>query len=78
MRSFLEDLTSAIESQVEPEEFVEAGDRVVAVGRTRGRVRVTGEEFDVRAVHVWALRGGKVVRFEAYIDTPKMREALGL
>jgi ketosteroid isomerase-like protein len=78
MRSFLEDLTSATESQVKPDEFVEAGDHVVAVGRTRGRVRATGEEFDVRAVHVWTLKEGKVVRFEAYIDTPKMRDALDL
>jgi ketosteroid isomerase-like protein len=78
MRSFLEELARNIESQVEPDELVEAGERVVAVGRTRGTVRATGEEFDVRAVHVWKLREGKVVGFEAYIDTPKMREALGL
>lgn len=78
MRSFLEELARNIESQVEPEEFVEAGESVVAVGRTRGRVRETDENFEVRAVHVWTLREGKVVEFEAYIDTPKMREALGL
>jgi ketosteroid isomerase-like protein len=78
MRSFLEELARNIESQVEPEEFVEAGESVVAVGRTRGRVRETDENFEVRAVHVWTLREGKVVGFEAYIDTPKMREALGL
>jgi uncharacterized protein len=28
-------------------------------------------------VHVWELREGKVVRFNAYIDTPAMLEALG-
>ncbi len=28
--------------------------------------------------HVWTVEGGKVTRYEAYIDTPKMREALGL
>ena len=78
MRSFLEELARNIESQVEPDEFIEAGERVVAMGHTRGRVRATDETFEVRAVHVWTLRERKVVGFEAYIDTPKMREALGL
>jgi ketosteroid isomerase-like protein len=78
MRSFLEDLARNVEAQVELDEYIEAGESVVAVGRTRGRVRNTDEKFEARAVHVWTLREGRVVGFEAYIDTPKMREVLGL
>lgn len=74
--SFASKLLENLDSQVEMEELVEAGDRVVAIGHTRGRVRANQREFDVRAIHVWTLRDGKVIRFEAYIDTPKMLEAL--
>ena len=77
--SFIEKLTETIESRVEPDQYIEdeAG-HVVAVGHTRGRVRATGREFDVPAVHVWTIREGKAVKFEAYIDTAEMRVALGL
>jgi hypothetical protein len=51
---------------------------VVEVGRTRGRVVATGREFDVPETHVWTLESGKVVRFDAYIDTAHLRRALGL
>jgi uncharacterized protein len=74
--SFATKLLEHLDSQVEPEEFVEAGDTVVAIGHTRGRVRANDREFDVRIVHVWTLKDGKVLRFEAYIDTPKMLQAL--
>ena len=76
--NFFSKLTQAIESKVDPDHFVDADDHVVAVGYTRGRVRATGHEFEVPAVHIWTIRGGKVIRFEAYIDNPKMRSALGL
>src|SRR5690349_14607939 len=54
-------LTTTIESTVDPDRFVDAGDHVVAVGHTHGTVRATGKLFDVPAVHVWRLRDGKVV-----------------
>jgi len=46
--------------------------------RTRGRALATGKRFDVPETHVWTIRDGKVTRFESYIDTKMMREALGL
>jgi len=73
---FFQKLTSTIESTVDPDRVVDAGDHVVAVGHTHGSVRASGKEFDVPAVHVWRLRDGKVVRFEAYIDNPQMLAAL--
>lgn len=78
LMSFAGKLLQNVDSQVEPDELIEAGDRVVAIGRTRGHVMANNKEFDVRAVHVWTLKDGKVLRFEAYIDTPKMLEALGV
>lgn len=73
---FFRKLTSTIESKVDPDQFVDSGDHVCAVGYTRGRARATGKEFEVSAVHVWTLKNGKVVRFEAYIDNPRMLAAL--
>lgn len=73
---FFQGLMSTIESQVDPEQFVDSGDVIVAVGHTRGRARATGKEFDVPAVHVWTLKNGKGIRFAAYIDHPQMLAAL--
>jgi ketosteroid isomerase-like protein len=76
---FFSKLTENIEPRVEPDQYIddEEGD-VVAVGYTRGSVRATGREFEVPAVHVWTIREGKAVKFEAYIDALQMRVALGL
>ncbi|HZB83490.1 MAG TPA: nuclear transport factor 2 family protein [Rubrobacteraceae bacterium] len=77
---FLSKLTETIEySMVDPDQFIDDEEgHVVAVGHTRGLVRASGREFEVPAVHVWAIREGKAVKFEAYIDTFQMRVALGL
>jgi uncharacterized protein len=69
-------LVAHIDSRVEVEEIVSAGDRVVVIGRTRGTVRDGGTPFDIRAVHVWQIVDGKILRFEAYIDTPAILAAL--
>ncbi len=76
LRAFLGRLTQAIDSRVEHDELIDAGDRVVSVGRTRGQVRANGAPFDVAAVHVFTIADGKVRRYEAYIDTPAMLRAL--
>lgn len=76
LMSFAAKLLENLDSRVEMEEFVEAGESVVAIGHTRGQVRANHREFNVRAVHVWTVREGKALRFEAYIDTPLMLEAL--
>lgn len=76
LQTFFGKLLANIDSQVEPQEFIEAGNRVVVLGRTRGTVRKNGKSFDVRICHVWKIRSGKGARFEAYIDTPQMLEAL--
>ncbi len=77
--AFLTRLTGTVESEVEPERLIDDEEgHVVQIGRTRGRVRATGNEFDVPETHVWTVEDGRVTRFESYIDTPKMREALGL
>jgi uncharacterized protein len=76
VQQFFTELFRRVESQLAVEEFVDAGDKVLVIGSTRGRVRATGATFNIRAVHVWTVKGGRGVRFEPNVDTPKMLEAL--
>ena|SRR5689334_17511330 len=76
LQLFYSKLLSHVDSRVDVEEYIEAGDRVVAIGRTRGRVNVNGADFDIRAVHVWTLQDSLAIGFESYIDSPKMLQAL--
>jgi hypothetical protein len=55
------------EMQVVPEEFLDAGDSVVVVGRYRVRPR-GGEELETWFVNIFDLAGGKVTRFRDYSD----------
>jgi uncharacterized protein len=74
--TFFLTLLEHIESQVTTESLFAAGDHVVQTGRTRGKVLANGASFDIPEVHVWELRDGKVVRYQVYIDTPGMLDAL--
>jgi ketosteroid isomerase-like protein len=76
-REFFGRVLGAIDSTVTIERFVDAGDHVAAVGRTRGRTRGGGAAFDLAVVHVWTVRATRIARLEVYIDTPGMRQALG-
>jgi hypothetical protein len=61
----------------DPDEFIDAGDRVVVLGRLSGRARSTGEEFEVPFAHVWALSDGVPSRLRGYYDTASIVAALG-
>ena len=76
LQKFFIELYRSVDSQLAVEEFVDAGDRVIVIGWTRGTVKATGAPFNIRAVHVWTVKGGKGIRFESNVDTPKMLEAL--
>ena len=69
-------LLAHVDSRLEVEEVISAGDHVVVIARTRGTTLASGAAFDVRAVHVWTVVDGSILRFEAYIDTPAMLAAL--
>ena len=56
-------------SSIEPRELVAQGDRVLAVGFTRGRVKATNRMFDDHWVFAFTIRNGKVTNIREYIDT---------
>lgn len=59
-----------------PEEFLDADDEIVVLGRYRGIARGTGRRLDVPFVHVWSLRDGRAWRFRQFLDTHGWIEAL--
>jgi ketosteroid isomerase-like protein len=52
-----------------PDEYLDAGDTVVVLGRYHGTCNATGETLDAQLVHVWRLEDGKAVAFQQYTDT---------
>jgi len=76
VKKFLTTLSEHIDSQVQVERMIDAGDKIAVVGRTVGKARKTKLEFDVPIVHIWTMREGQVIRFEPYIDNATMLAAL--
>ncbi len=75
--TFFGKLTGAVASVVTIERLIDAGDTVVAIGRTAGTVNASGVPFDVPVAHVWTIRDGRAVRVQFDIDNPTMLAALG-
>jgi ketosteroid isomerase-like protein len=53
----------------DPDEFLDAGNQVVVVGRYRATAKGTGKQLDVPFVHIWTLEGEKAIQFRQYLDT---------
>ena len=62
---------------VTPEEWLDAGDRVVVLGTYTGTFKATGREVRAQFAHVWSLTGSRVARFQQYTDTRQFAEATG-
>ena len=60
----------------EPKEFILQGDRAVVLGSETAHVRASGITLELDWVHVFTLRGGKVVAFEEFFDTAAVVAAL--
>jgi uncharacterized protein len=62
----------------EPEEIIDAGDRVLALWRMSARGRGSGIEIDMKGADVLTFRDGLLALWEAYIDRDAARAAVGL
>ncbi|WP_059598166.1 nuclear transport factor 2 family protein [Burkholderia mayonis] len=51
------------------------GETVVVEARYTGIHRRTGRALDAQACHIWTLRDGRVVHFQQYADTVRLRDA---
>ncbi|HEV8188378.1 MAG TPA: nuclear transport factor 2 family protein [Pyrinomonadaceae bacterium] len=59
-----------------PEEFIDGGETVVALGKYSGTYKATGKSFQANFAHVWKLQDGKAIRFVQYVDTLLVHRAL--
>jgi ketosteroid isomerase-like protein len=64
--------------RVEPEEFIDAAEHVVVVGRARGTGRQSGIELDQRFAFVWTIRDETLCGFQLYQRRDEALEAVGL
>jgi ketosteroid isomerase-like protein len=62
--------------QFEVDEFVAQADKVVVLGRSRDRMKATGQVVENRWEAVWVRREGKVAKYHVYEDTAAFVEAL--
>ena len=75
---FLTLIGGAVEfEEFEVREIIPKGDRVVALGRERGRVRATGKTFENEWAMLYTLRDGKVAELRSYEDTAAVAGAFG-
>jgi uncharacterized protein len=61
----------------DPDDFLDAGDRLIVQGRMRGRAKATGRGYEVDFVHIWTMTDGVASRMRAYFDTAPIMAALG-
>ncbi len=67
------------EFRVVPEQFIDAGDRVVVIETSHARGRGSGVELETRTyATIWTLREGQVTRVEIGLDRQEALKAVGL
>ena len=76
----LTDLLQRVSETVEtsypkPPEFVAQGDRVLAIGIARGKIKATTKTFEDHWVFAITVRNGKVTNVREYVDTQALARA---
>ena len=62
--------------QAVPSEYLDAGDRIIALGRYTGAYKATKSALDAQFAHIWTLRDGKITAFQQYTDTAQAARAV--
>jgi ketosteroid isomerase-like protein len=76
LERFLTSFYGALDVRFIAEEFIAAGDNVVAIGRIEGTTRKAGIHVNVPFAHVWTCREGFLQRLRAFTDTALLAEAV--
>jgi len=76
LERFLVNFYAAFDVRFVAEEFIAAGEEVVALGRIQGKTRKGGVAVDVPFAHVWTVREGYLQRMRAFTDTAVLARAL--
>jgi ketosteroid isomerase-like protein len=64
--------------ELEVEDYLDVGERVVVILNQRGRSKATGIPVDMRFAQVWTLRDGQAIRMQMYASPEEALEAVGL
>jgi ketosteroid isomerase-like protein len=66
------------EHRLEPQEFIDAGDRVVVLLREYQRGKGSGVELVIDTASIVDVRDGRIVRMQGYMNPAEALEAVGL
>jgi ketosteroid isomerase-like protein len=66
------------EWEVEVEEVIDAGDRIIGMSRQHGRGASSGAVAELELAQISTVRDGQIVRVDNYVDRKKALEAAGL
>jgi ketosteroid isomerase-like protein len=64
--------------ELEVEDYLDAGERVVAIINQRGRSKSTGIPVDMRFAQVWTFRDGQAIKMQMYASVDEALAAVGL
>ncbi len=56
--------------------YIAKGEDVVVLARYTATHKTTRKDINVRVAHHFVIRGGRIVRFEQFVDTAKVRDAM--
>jgi hypothetical protein len=65
-----------IDYKFTPENYVASEDKVVAYGTYTGTYKNTNKPFAARVAHIWQLKDGKIVKFEQFVDSTPVNDAM--
>jgi ketosteroid isomerase-like protein len=68
----------AFDFEIDPEEFIDAGDAVVVPTRQTAVGKASGARATNRLVYVYGFREGKIAYFDAFDTKAKALEAVGM
>jgi len=76
LERFLTSFYSQLDVHFIAEEFISAGEQVVALGHIQGNTRKSNVPINVPFAHVWTVRDGYLQRLRAFTDTAVLARAL--
>ncbi len=60
------------------DEYLDAGDEIITLGRFLGKSKRTGKKLDIPACFVCTVKDEKIIRFRAYHNTALWLEVVGM
>jgi uncharacterized protein len=79
VQQYIRDWVSAFgDFTTDVDEWIDAGDQVIAIVHAYGRGRRSGVPVDMREAHLWTVREGKLRRLQTFATRAEALEAAGL